>query len=333
MNTTTSTIDLGTVQFAPDHLNLDPQSVSDVAVQYRVPVAGTYVITGNFVGDDTHENTHGVEVLDNEAQAFSGTISSVGQVAAFDLVETLNADDTITFVVETGSGGVYTDLSTGLAATISPAVTIASGATLTVDTPTASDIAFLGSTGALDLAQPSSFTGEIAGFTGTAANSSSSDVIDLAGINYNSGSFSENYNSMTGVLTVSDGTNSVELTFIDFTGTLKFASDGTGGTDIYDPPATGSCEKSVSIGGPGNDNFVFHPANATDTSVHWNAQQDAGAFDHVADAELGRHLALFITGGDGDAVTEYGYHDASALPDAATTQLQQIAQAHYIHSH
>ena len=228
--------------------------------------------------------------------------------------------------VSDGSGGADVTIQ-------APAVTIASGATLTVDTPTASDIVFLGSTGALDLAQPSSFTGEIAGFTGTAANSSSSDVIDLAGINYNSGSFSENYNSMTGVLTVSDGTNSVELTFIDFTGTLKFASDGTGGTDIYDPPATGSCEKSVTIGGPGNDNFVFHPANATDTSVHWNAQQATGVFDHIADAELGRHLALFITGGDGDAVTEYGYHDASALPDAATTQLQQIAQAHYIHSH
>ncbi len=105
---------------------------------------------------------------------------------------------------------------------------------------------------------------------------------------------------------------------------------------IEDPeiaPAHNQRGVSVSIGGPRNDNFVFHPANPTDTSVKLECDKTPVHSIDVADAELGRHLALFITGGDGDAVTEYGYHDASALPDAATTQLQQIAQAHYIHSH
>ena len=67
-----------------------------------------------------------------------------------------------------------------------------------------------------------------------------SDVIDLAGINFDSGHFTDSYNASTGVLTVSDGTDNASLTFDNFTATFEFASDGHGGTDIYDPPAQSS---------------------------------------------------------------------------------------------
>ncbi len=119
-------------------------------------------------------------------------------------------------------------------------------------------------------------------------------MIDLAGINYNSGSFSENYNSATGVLTVSDGTDSASLTFFDFTGTFKFAPDGDGGTDIFDPPANSSATP-VSIG---NDHFFFHPtlggetgnsrtldAGATQDHFTWANEEDRSML--VADTQSG----------------------------------------------
>ena len=79
----------------------------------------------------------------------------------------------------------------------------------------------------LKLDSPSTFDGVIYNFTGT-GSLSSSDQIDLKGINFNS--VSDSYSN--GVLTVTDGTNSAAL---DFNGSFtlanfKFASDGSGGT-------------------------------------------------------------------------------------------------------
>jgi hypothetical protein len=39
---------------------------------------------------------------------------------------------------------------------------------------------------------------------------------------------------------------------------LNVATDGHGGTLITDPPGTSPLGPSVSIGGPSNENFVFH---------------------------------------------------------------------------
>ena len=65
--------------------------------------------------------------------------------------------------------------------------------------------------GELVLKDASQFTGEIAGFAGTAPDQAHSDTIDLAGINYSSASFSESYDPSTGLLTVTDGSNSAKL--------------------------------------------------------------------------------------------------------------------------
>jgi hypothetical protein len=86
----------------------------------------------------------------------------------------------------------------------------------------------------LILDDPSTFSGEIFNFTGN-GSLSGSDQIDLKGINYNS--VHDSY--ANGVLTVTDGTDTAEL---DFNGSytlanFKFASDGSGGTILYDPPA------------------------------------------------------------------------------------------------
>lgn len=98
-------------------------------------------------------------------------------------------------------------------------------------------ITFEGGTGELKLDNPQNFNGVIAGFTGTAPDAAHSDVVDLAGIDANSAHFSESYDATTGLLAVSDGTNSANLVFSNFNDTFHFATDGHGGTLIFDPPA------------------------------------------------------------------------------------------------
>ena len=116
-------------------------------------------------------------------------------------------------------------------------------------------------TGSLVLDSPSTFTGKISGFTGTAPDAAHSDTIDLAGIDYSSAHFSESYNASTGVLSVTDGSHSASLTFVDFNGTLDFASDGNGGTLITDPPADGGSPGASPVVVANGDQFVFKPSS------------------------------------------------------------------------
>ncbi len=168
-------------------------------------------------------------------------------------------------------------------------------------------VLFAGGTGTLDIASPSTFTGEIAGFTGTAADASDSDIVDLAGINYNSSGFSENYNSTTGVLTVTDGTNSASLTFIDFTGTFKFASDDSGGTDIFDPPAANSSNAAVSAA---HDNFVFHPELGAGVAAA--NPGEGGAFDSHVHAQLEEWSSIIGAATHDDASAAFADHTDGA---------------------
>jgi serralysin len=121
----------------------------------------------------------------------------------------------------------------------------------------------------LQLDNPSTFSGEIFNFTGN-GSLSGSDQIDLKDIDYNS--VQDSY--ANGQLTVTDGTNTATL---DFNGSyvlanFDFASDGSGGTIVYDPPVqnkeTGSGQGDVVKSGfltapivdHFNSSFVF-PAN------------------------------------------------------------------------
>jgi hypothetical protein len=120
--------------------------------------------------------------------------------------------------------------------------------------------------GKLVLSDAEHFCGTISDFTGTAANSADSDVIDLTDINFNSANFRECYNSGNGVLMVTDGTDTAYLKFDDFTGTFKFSSDGTNGTDIYDPPAAGAKDvPATATAAPGN-NHATAPANQIESA-------------------------------------------------------------------
>ena len=117
------------------------------------------------------------------------------------------------------------------------ATTVGAGATLQIAGADSGSVTFAASTGMLKLDTPSTFSGEIFNFAGS-GSLSGSDQIDLTNINSNS--VKDSY--ANGVLTVTDGTNTDKLNFNgSYTpANFSFASDGSGGTIVYDPPATTS---------------------------------------------------------------------------------------------
>jgi hypothetical protein len=263
----------------------------------------------------------------------------------------------------------------------------------------------------------SQFTGSISGFTGTGP--SSSDSIDVAGINFGSSHFSDAYDAAAGVLTLSDGSHTDSLTFVGFAGNASnfdFASDASGtGTLITDPPATdvvsgeipltgiapgdqltasittdgakysghfdvgavsegnsgasvtfdfandqinlGSGQTltqsydiavvdgqnpaadqtltaSVSIGGPGNDNFVFTPGIGADTITNFNPQHDSIELEHFVDAQTVQDLQSLVTADvHGNAIINLDHHDSITVAGVSAPELQQVIQAGHVLLH
>jgi autotransporter-associated beta strand protein len=345
-----------------------------------VPDAGTASIGAAAATAITFAGASGTLQL-GASQSFTGTVAGFGGNDQIDLGDIgFGANATLGYAANSSNTGGVLSISDGthtanitlLGQYTASSFAMASdgnGGTLITDAPMAAaivagtslDIAaasnetvtFAGGTGSLVLADPGAFSGQIAGFTGTAPDAAHSDVIDLAGVNFDSSHFADSYNAATGVLTVGDGTDSASLTFDNFNGNLSFASDGNGGTDIFDPPATGSHGSSpaatvsnvshdtnfdtnfgmnlgndqfrlsenhwanggasgqsgseasgqggVSIGGTGNDNFVFHgngngniqnapqapssPVEVAHTSNEAANQQLASLINHETPAE------------------------------------------------
>jgi uncharacterized protein (TIGR03437 family) len=109
-----------TVVMPTNVLQMDPEATSNVAVRFTAPASGTYSIIGNFLGIDTSQKLHPVEIMHNGVAIFTNTISVFNQNDAFNLTETLSAGDFIDFV--NGTGSTYENLSTGLSVTISTSV-------------------------------------------------------------------------------------------------------------------------------------------------------------------------------------------------------------------
>jgi hypothetical protein len=139
-------------------------------------------------------------------------------------------------------------------------VQIASGASLEIANPVAvgESVTFPSSRGGLTLDAPSSFTGIISGFTGD-GTLAGSDQIDLKGINYHSSTFSESFNAATDTLAVGDGTDQATLRFsgVYQAANFSFASDGDGGTIVYDPPVSSSPDGTAGAYHGNVHGFVF----------------------------------------------------------------------------
>jgi len=111
------TVDFDTIVLPADYLDLDPENLSDVTLQWTAVAAGTVLVHGNFLGVDTNEASHNLAILHNGTAVKSFTISAYQQEEKFHLMIPVAPGDTISFASYT-NGATY--LSTGLQATITP---------------------------------------------------------------------------------------------------------------------------------------------------------------------------------------------------------------------
>ncbi len=130
-------------------------------------------------------------------------------------------------------------------------------------------------------------------------------------------------NGTTTALTVFDSSDdaTVTLTLLgDYSGSSwTVTNDGSGGADIFDPPAKSS-GPSVSAE---DDTFIFHPGIGAETAANFNPKLDTIELDNFNNIHSVHQLAsLITTDAQGGAVIELGHHDSVTLPGVTATQLQ-----------
>ncbi len=90
---------------------------------------------------------------------------------------------------------------------------------------------------------------------------------------------------------------------------------------------------SISIGGPGHDNFVFAPGVGADTIVNFNPQVDTIELDNFANIPNVQQLAsLITTDTHGNAMIELGHNDSVTVPGMTASYLQAHLQS-LVHLH
>ena len=104
--------------------------------------------------------------------------------------------------------------------------------------------------------------------------------------------------------------------------------------DAQNPAASQSQTVSVTIGGAGNDNFVFAPGVGADTVTNFNPQQDTLSFEHFTQAQTVQELQTLITADThGNAVLDLGNHNSITFANTTTAQLQQAIQSGHVLLH
>jgi VCBS repeat-containing protein len=159
-------------------------------------------------------------------------------------------------------------------------------------------------------------------FTDVDSSDTQSASFTPAGSNY-VGTFSLD------LVSASNGSSSVNFEFSLGDNAINLApgetltqSYGVSITDAQNSAANVNQTVSVSIGGPGNDNFVFQPSIGADTIVNFNPQNDTIELDHFANAQTVQQLqSLITTDSHGDAIIELGHNDSITLAHVQITDL------------
>src|ERR1700733_2618198 len=280
------------------------QTATGYEVAWKGPGADQYTVwdtdsSGNYTSNVTGGAVSGSSVtLESLETSFHQDLNGDGVI------------DTPTTVIE-ATGNIRLALSQ-----MTQAATIDAGATLELAGADSGSITFGGSTGTLVLDHSTLFTGELINLTGN-GNPSSSDQIDLKDIAFGAGT-TESYagNSSGGVLTVTDAQNhtaNISLVGNYTNSTFTLSSDGQGGTIAIDPPKDGfnfashpapanaPTTPSVTVGGAGNDGFVFHQPTGGNFGNLSNFTHD-GLSSNVEHSHL---LAL-----DNDSQSDHQWMDA-----------------------
>jgi serralysin len=187
--------------------------------------------------------------------------------------------------------------------------------------------AFDGST--LTLENPSTFHGQIIGFSGD-GTLAGSDQIDLHGLNFNS--IHSAFDGSTGTLTVSGGSTTTSLQFLGHYSqdNFHFADDGNGGTMVYAAPTShqpaatsnqiaGASPAVASIGV--HDTFVFAPNFGQVTIANFAPATDTIQFSKSVFANVNALLAATHDDPSGNAVITDAAHDTITIGHLTTAQL------------
>ena len=126
----------GSVVYDPDTLLMDPQSYASIA-RFTAPSNGTYLVTGLFRIEDIDTQAHNLTILANGTTTNFYQFTSGGSYNSeypFLFTTALTQDETLDFIVSCYNGD-YTDLSTGLKATIINASQVTEAITWTTPAP------------------------------------------------------------------------------------------------------------------------------------------------------------------------------------------------------
>ncbi|MGC1352386.1 MAG: hypothetical protein WA858_21825, partial [Xanthobacteraceae bacterium] len=134
-------------------------------------------------------------------------------------------------------------------------------------------------------------------------------------------------------LELKNGCETAAFNFDDFNGLLQITTVN-GNTLITDPAvSTASAHPSVSIGGPGDDTFLFHPGEGAETINNFNPRANTIELDHFANVQSAQALAAAVTiDAHSDAVLELGHGDSVAIPGMTASFLQAHLQS-LVHLH
>lgn len=134
-----------------------------------------------------------------------------------------------------------------------------------------------------------------------------------------------------GAVTQSNGVASVAFEFslgndqILVPGETVTQSYSVSVADAENPATAATQTVTVSIGGAGHDDFVFHPGIGTATVLNFNPQIDTIELDGFANAHTVEQLQSAISSNaHGDAVIDLGHNDSITLSGTTLAQLQHV---------
>jgi probable HAF family extracellular repeat protein len=191
--------------------------------------------------------------------------------------------------------------------------------------------------GELVLAKATGYSvGEIYGFAGTAAGATTSDEIVLTGFGASHLTYSSS--SAGGITTLTLSSNTTAHASLEFAGNVTLVVQTSGSNvDIFDPPAStpSTPNTPVTIGGPGDDHFVFNAPDDTGAD-HSKWVSDNGSTPPpqssstppAAFASIGNDHFVFAPNLAGGANHDADPHSAGLLDGAHIANAQAAQDLH-----
>ena len=227
------------------------------SVDVTVNKGGTQFVVSGGEADGVAINAGGTQVISN-GSVFGDFVALGGNVivgaGGTEFFTTVSGAETVLAGGTTSGSDIHAGGLEVVSAGGNAADVTIDGGLLVVRAGGSATITFDADTGGRVELAGQSFTGNIAGF---ASPPGVTEQIDLVDINFITGttkvSFTEAAGNTSGTLTVTNGSQTANLTLLGFysTGNFQIASDGHGGTLVTDPPTMVGSATNPTLAGHG----------------------------------------------------------------------------------